>query len=214
MLSPATKLHHSVGGPVRCSNCVLGGVESACRLDRMPCTRLLMPYRIVLIKMYLFDACSLLRKKYLGAFWVAKGKAATRAPAGRRTAADRATTAAGRAAAMAVRRGALADATAEAAARAAEVVAAREQRVEARGGRAIARCERGVTDASSGEAARPRTRASQGVGVSGAIKRDCGAGSPSGATIAAREAEEVEACRSRAQSTRARRLNLGSGIGE
>ena len=42
-------------------------------------------------------------------------------------------------------------------------------------------------------------------------KRTCGADSPSGATIAVREAEEAEACSSRARSTRARRLSLGSG---
>jgi hypothetical protein len=51
------------------------------------------------------------------------------------------------------------------------------------------------------------------TGASG-VKRDCGVGSPSGSTVAAREAEEVEACKSRARSTRARMLNLGGSLGE
>jgi hypothetical protein len=90
--------------------------------------------------------------------------------------------------------GACAAAATEAASRAAEVVAAREQRAGARGYLPIAGGKRGVVDAAGGEVTRPRVRASQGVGASG-VKRDCGVGSPSGSTVAAREAEEVEACK-------------------
>ena len=56
----------------------------------------------------------------------------------------------------------------------------------------IAGDKRGATSAGGGEACRPRTRASQGVGVGG-VKRGCGAGSPSGGAIAARASEEEEA---------------------
>ena len=68
-------------------------------------------------------------------------------------------------------------------------------------------------DAAGGEAGRPRTRASQGVGASG-VERACGVGSPEGATVAAREAEEAEASRSRARSARVRRLRLDGTVGE
>ena len=51
--------------------------------------------------------------------------------------------------------------------------------------------KRAVGDEAGGEAVRPRTSASQGVGASG-VKRECGKVSPSGSTIAARAAEEVE----------------------
>jgi len=55
--------------------------------------------------------------------------------------------------------------------------------------------------------------ASQGVGVSG-VKRDCGAGSPSGATVAARSVEEEGARCSRAAGVRSRRQLWGGGSGD
>ena len=68
--------------------------------------------------------------------------------------------------------------------RAAEEVLACEQRVPGavRGGSSIAGGKRGVVDAAGGEATKPHTRASQGVGASG-VKRDCGAGSPGEARL-------------------------------
>ena len=147
-------------------------------------------------------------EKDLGTFWVARGKAATRAPARRWAAADRVTAALLREGLVRLRR------------RGATNLWTRRLRVlraccEGGGGsRAACRCVEWACDrwwylvsvasstSQAGEAARPRTKASQGGGVSGA-KRECVAGSPSGATVAAREAEEVEACRSRARSTRA-----------
>jgi hypothetical protein len=46
------------------------------------------------------------------------------------------------------------------------------------------------------------------------VKRACGVGSPEGATVAARKAEEAEASRSRARSARVRRLRLDGAVGE
>ena len=149
----------------------------------------------------------------LGAHWVARGRALTRAAGRVRAGAGRAAGAVGGVEAEAARRAARIAAEVLSASRLVEEAAARERRALARGGGQSAGVKRCSGDAAGGEAAGPRTRVSQGAGASG-VKRACGVGSPEGATVAAREAEEAEASRSRARSARVRRLRLDGAVGE
>jgi hypothetical protein len=146
------------------------------------------------------------------AFWVARGKAATRSSAKRRSAVDVAAAAVEKAKSATALAGKRVAKAAKAKARTEEYAAPRLRCAVERSGRAIAAGKRVGGDVAVGEAARPPTRASQGSGASGA-KRSCGKGSPSRVTVAVRAAEEANACNSRARSTRSRRL-LWSGAGE
>ena len=136
-------------------------------------------------------------ERALGSHWVAIGRAAVQGSLRRRTSAvgggvpsDRSS-----AAPAAARRSAQDEEATKVVAQALAERMARDRRAVARSARAtIAGEKRGATSAGGGEGGRPRTRASQGVGVGG-VKRGCGAGSPSGGAIAARAAEEEEEAR-------------------
>ena len=154
-------------------------------------------------------------ERHLGAHWVSEGRAATRRVRGSgrgRAAADVAALRKAKTAAACASES-LASVAAEAKARAEVEVVARRARAVVRGERPLAGGKRASGLEAGGEVGRPRTRASQGVGVSG-VKRDCGAGSPSGATVAARSVEEEEARCSRAAGVRSRRQLWGGGSGD
>ena len=132
-------------------------------------------------------------ERALGSHWVAIGRAAVRGSSRRRTSAVGGGAPSDRSSAAAARRSAQDEAATKVVAQALAERKARDRRAVGRSARAtIAGEKRGATSAGGGEGGRPRTRASQGVGVGG-VKRGCGAGSPSGGAIAARAAEEEEA---------------------
>ena len=132
-------------------------------------------------------------ERALGSYWVAIGRAAVQGSTRRRTRAVGGGAPSDRSSAAAARRSEQDVAAAKVVAQALAERKARDRRAVERSARvAIAGDKRGATSAGGGEGCRPRTRASQGVGVGG-VKRGCGAGSPSGGAIAARASEEEEA---------------------